>query len=327
MPTTAAAVRVSPRHLPYTCLAVALAVAWVPATAKADAILSATAQYTLDGGSVTVVPNPSSPPADIFPSASETSDNSIFGHVYSYANGINGSRSSGVNTYTITGTSDYTNTFTNTGSAPADFVFNYDIAAGQLGVSIASSAAGTQSANLSAIITVNGSPAFNYESSMSLASASATPVFSESDAVLNPAGPTLTTGMGSYTWGDLLGSVSLGLLDPGQQVTVDYQLISTAIGEMTNDGSCGSGPLASAIGTEGAAATGTEGAAGTGSGPCNNFAIARIGDPFNGDGTPTTPPASFGFSAVPEPASMLLLGAGLAGLAFSRRRTPRPRAS
>ncbi len=56
----------------------------------------------------------------------------------------------------------------------------------------------------------------------------ATPVFTESGAVLNAAGATLGPGSGDYNWSDFIGTVSPGILLPGQSETVDYNMTSFA---------------------------------------------------------------------------------------------------
>lgn len=280
--------------------------------AMADPFLSASAAYSLAGGSTVTVPNPASPPNDIYPSDSDGT-NSIFGHVYSYANGINGSRSSGTNTYSINGTSEYTTTYTNTGSTAAAYYFDFEIAAGELSVSLPGAATGTQSASLSAKILVNGVAAFDYESSMSIATGGS-PAFTESGAVLNPSGASATATSDDYFWSAFDASVFLGTLNPGQSVTVDYTLFSSAIGAMTDVGTCSSGGYGGYGGYILASLS-----YGGGSTSCVSTALARIGDPFNGGGTPVDPPASFGIAA-PEPTTLALLGVGLSSLAFARRR-------
>jgi len=52
-------------------------------------------------------------------------------------------------------------------------------------------------------------------------------------------------------------------------------------------------------------------------------AVARFGDPFNGTGTGGAFVVTANAVAVPEPASMAVLGAGFAALAFVRRRAAR----
>ena len=148
---------------------------------------------------------------------------------------------------------------------------------------------------------------FDYAASMVLNTAvAATPVFSESGAVLNAAGPTLNAGNGDYSWSAFDGSVSLGTLAPGASETVDYDMTSNAFGTVA-----GSGNLAvSAIAVYG----GYGGYGGTG-----GSSVARIGDP-NSIAGGNGPFSITSAQSVPEPASAMVFGAGLAGLASLRKR-------
>ena len=123
--------------------------------------------------------------------------------------------------------------------------------------------------------------------------------------MLNASGATLGTGSGNYSWSAYTGTVSLGTLLPGQSETIDYLLNSSASGQK----STALGQLVSSVGVVVIGGT-------------TDTAIGRIGDPstFAGTGGPFNIITA---SSVPEPASMVILGAGLAGLAFMRRRGSR----
>ena len=303
-----------------SCSVVAIvAVSVVPPALADSTTTSAGAIYSLGGG-VPVSTTVTNPPnnADILPSGGDLVGNSVFGHVYSYPNGVIGSRSSGVNVFNIQGTATYTQIFTPT--LTGAYVFNYLITGGELSVNMTS---GTQqSASLSAVITetvgATTTTLLNYASSMNLSGAGATPTFSETGLTLGSAPPTLGTGSGDYTWNDYSGFLDLGTLAAGQSVQIDYTIVSQAIGNSPGTLIGGGG---SCYGQTGLAVTATAYGDYGGCGSYYSFegsALARIGDPDGLD--VTNGPLNFGVTPVPEPASMAALGAGLAGLAFARRK-------
>jgi hypothetical protein len=121
--------------------------------AYADAIsLSATSTYSVDSGpsqTVSAASPPDSTDPDIFPSASGSQGSTAFGHDYSSQPTGSyqfGSRSSGVSTYSISGSANYTDVFTVGGSGA--YAFNFDIDSGQLNVSSPAGVDGQQSASL-----------------------------------------------------------------------------------------------------------------------------------------------------------------------------------
>jgi hypothetical protein len=286
------------------CSGLALAAtAGVPAVAQTS--ISASSVWT-----VGIIPGvesqstPTYPSPNIEPSASDLTGDSIFGHVYGDPTGGNyfGSRSSGQGSFNITGTLNYQSTYVNTTGGVIDPTLAFVIDAGDLNVSLPTGAT-SASATLQAIITesINGGPAtdlFDYESTMTATSSSSDPGFTETGATFNPAGPTLSPGEGDYNWSAYSGDASIGTLNPGDTVVLDYQLISNA----TGDGTCSSGGgVLAEIGYGG-------------NGTSCDTAVARIGDPNT-----ITADVPFVVST-PEPASAAVLGAGLASLAFMRRR-------
>jgi hypothetical protein len=251
---------------------------------------------------------PAFPSPDISPSASDGSGDSIFGHVYGYPNGGNffGSRSSGQGNFGITGTLDYKTTFINTTGGVINPALAFVIDGGDLQVTLPTGSGTLADASLTAVITesINGGPTtslFSYASVMLATNPAANPSFTETGAIFNPAGATLSAGQGDYSWAAYNGDVSLGALNPGDSVLLDYTLVSSANGIGTCTGGGGGYGVA--------AITSVTGIGGGGS--CDT-ALARIGDPFTVNGA-----SPFD---LPEPASAAGLGAGLAGLAFMRKR-------
>jgi hypothetical protein len=285
--------------------------------ARADSVsLSATATYSVDGVASPPV-SAASPPdltdPNIEPFATGSLGSSVFGHDYStQPTGLYqfGSRSSGESTYSITGSANYTDTFT-VGASGA-YAFAFDIDSGQLNVSIPDGVDGQQSGSLQVVImeTIgSGAPItlFDYNASMSLLSSSALPTFSETGATLNPGGFTDSAGSGNYGWNVYHDSVSLGTLAQGEVVTISETINSTATGS-SDPATCTSGGGNAVF----AAVESVGGGAFCGS------AIARIGDPPSLDAM--APSVDRVGTPVPEPATWVLLGAGFASLGLIRRR-------
>jgi hypothetical protein len=304
-----------------------LAVCSMSAPARAQVSLGAKSVYSVGAGSPTTQQVNTSP-SDIFPSLSDPSGDSIFGHVYSYDTGAFGSRSSGNNTFNITGTATYSDIFTAT--VAGDYVFHYEITAGDLKVNLLSGANGTQTGSLSAVITeaLGTAPAttlLDYQAAMGLTNSAAVATFSESGLVLNASGAGLGVGNGTYAWNAYDSAVDLGSLAAGQQVTVNYTLISTATGTTV-----GTAPCAALTGVGVACVAAIEPAiiaCPLVASPCligvSGSAEARVGDPVTT--IPPSTPQQFGVSlvTVPEPGTFGVLGAGLLALTFTRRnRTP-----
>ena len=168
-------------------------------------------------------------------------------------------------------------------------------------------AAGAYFASILAEIKVEGSTVFSSAAEMSM-SDGGTPVLTTAGTVLNPGAEVLNPGSGSYNWDSYLGTISLGTLAPGDSLNVAYLLASYTSGILAG---CGGGEGYGGYGGE-------NGYGGYGGLSCSNgYAEARIGDPIQISGSQFQLNSTV---ATPEPASMAVLGAGLAALAFRRRR-------
>ena len=270
--------------------------------------VTATQDYSVGaGGTLTSVQSgPNGASADVLPNLTDASGNSILGHTYGRVGGAFGSRASGNGVYNNTGTFTEVTNFINGGAVPVDLRLTFQLDAGALSVALPTGAVGLQSANLSVFIIAGKTTLFDYEAGM-IASDPAPPAqFSESGAVLNAAGATVSAGLGSYNWNSFFGTLDAGIVQPGQSLTIQYELIASATGT-TDQIPAGCKPILSAFAVGG----------GGGVSNCAN-AVGRIGDPSTITGSALTLSAV----AVPEPASAGLLGIGLFALARRRRSTP-----
>lgn len=296
-----------------SCSLVAVSLAIAPATLRAAPTLTTSATYSLDGGASTTLSDGPSPTfVDILPSVGN-SNSSIFGHSYAYEGGYFGSRSSGNGVYSIDSFARYQNTITNTTGIAAQFIGTFVIDNGEVGATMFSGATGFQKGAYSAEIKVNNAVVFTSSADITVTDGGLA-VFTSAGTALNPGGESLSVGSGTYAWNPYTGTLDLGVLAPNETVEIDYRLTSLAIGSMTG------------------CSTGDNGYGGYGYGGyvalndaglfCgNDNAIGRIGDPINIGAPGDT--VGFAFEsqvATPEPASMAILGAGLAGLAFMRKR-------
>lgn len=277
------------------------------ATGHADAAsITVGYTYTLNGGPLQSDSQTSATAVDLSPYDSDSPGNSIFGHEYGYEQGWFGTRSSGTGNFTKTGSSLWSDTITNIWGAPTAVTLNFLVDNGEVGVGMPGTT-GSFSAGVAAEIKLDGVAVFSSTADMAIDNGG-TPTFNTTGTVLNPGGESLSDGSGYYSWGPYEGSIYLGLLDVSESVTVEYLLTSYANGSLPDCGSSGYGYGGYGYGY-GAADSGIDCYLGN--------SIGRIGDPLSIEGEG---PSQFDIQT-PEPASAAMLGAGLAALAFRRRKS------
>lgn len=299
-----------------TCSGLALAIA----APRADAapLVGVTWQYVIEGGAASDSFSATDPvELDQFPSMG-AGNSSIFGHHYAYDNGSFGTGSYGSGNFNKSGTASWSNSFTNTGTTAISLVASFLIENGS--VYIENYGPGTVTAGVSAEIKVDGNAVFTSAVDMEVVDGG-TAQLTQTGALLESPFESLNNGYGNYSWGATLGTLNLGLLAPSQTVTVDYVLASYVTSNITTCGGGGYGYTSGLDNGYGGDGYGGDGYGGDGYGGESCYyanATARIGDPIEVQGPAFV--VSMNEVSTPEPASAAVLGAGLAALAFRRRR-------
>jgi len=263
--------------------------------------LTAQDSMTLDGQAFT--PNMQTDPSsvDLFDSQTGPSGSSGFVHAYGDVPTLTfGARSSGSGSnWNVDSKFTFDQTITNTSSVAQSYSLQFTVDNGQVS-NFGSPTSGSMSSTFSINLKFGSNLAASTDVEVDTDSSGSTLTLTGFNL-----GGTASADSSSYTWSPITETVALGTLDPGASADLNYVMESLAIG---NNAAC-----ASSIGSGGFEALAVVGSGGFSS--CND--IARSGDPVDGI---TTGGFAVTSTAVPEPASMALLGAGLAGLALARRR-------
>ena len=188
--------------------------------------------YSFDGGAVTAlsdtfpVPNGSGT-VDVldFPFSGSSSAGL---HSYGSTNGYFGSRSSGRGEYDVTGSFHIQNSFTNSGPAAINAIFNFFITPGQLSLDIGAAFTGASFAEAGLTFDLKRDGGSIWGSSAMLRGDAGGTTFSSTGTNLYAGGGTY------YSINGLFQSIDLGVVNANQTITIDYELDTYAKGNSTS---------------------------------------------------------------------------------------------